>query len=122
MLIIFTFTYLIRWIGDAFLVPMFLKINDLNNCTLEGTPTSCSSFIFVFYYMLSSLIYDFLPISLIVFFHFLAFRMKELPEVDVEEGETIGDERVNGTSEEKELGFDGMHRDFDGNRNARESI
>ena len=74
MLIIFASTYLLRYIGDYFFVPKLTTASNLRSCTLNGTVTFCNSFLFEFYYILSSLIYDFLPISLIVIFHFLAFR------------------------------------------------
>ena len=81
MMFIFTMTYLIRWIGDYFVVPKMLTPDKLNECTFNGdsSTTLCVSFEFIIYCLLSSLVYDFLPIFLIVIFHFLAFRIKPAP-------------------------------------------
>ena len=114
MLIIFTSTYLLRWISDYFLVPMLVKPKYFNECILKGTVTFCYPFAFLVYYAVSSLVFDTLPILLIVIFHYLAFRSKEELEVVVKGHEKIDDRGVNETYQEKEFGSDGLYRDKDG--------
>ena len=75
MLSIFTLTYAFRFLGDYFIVPLALSEKHLAICKLEsGVEGVCVSALFSYYYVWSSMLYDFLPLLLIAMFHYRSFR------------------------------------------------
>jgi len=74
MLGVFSLTYLTRWISDYWLVPNLALQSTSIACVIDGFLTFCTSYKFTQYYLLSSLFFDWLPLGLIVLFHFQSFR------------------------------------------------
>lgn len=75
-LFIFAITYLLRWISDAYIVPYIVE-HHVDNCTLEGVETFCVKAGFISYYLWTSLIFDLLPLYIIVYFHHKSFRNQD---------------------------------------------
>ncbi len=75
-LFIFAITYLLRWISDAYIVPDIVT-NHVQQCILEGVGTFCVKAGFISYYLWTSLIFDFLPLFIIVYFHHKSFRHQD---------------------------------------------
>lgn len=78
MLFVFTLTYALRFVGDYFVIPIALSsgLTKCYNLFIEQR-FDCVKAIFIQYYLWSSVLYDFLPIALIAFFHFKSFRKTE---------------------------------------------
>jgi len=74
-LAIFTGTYFFRWISDAYIVPNMID-NSYEKCTLGEIETVCVTANFIQYYTWTSLIFDWLPLFVIIYFHHSAFRLQ----------------------------------------------
>ena len=74
ILIVFVLTYVVRFFSDYFyLAPLIEDTNKLVECTIDGEDTYCISANVIIYYVWTSLIFDFLPIVILIYFHHQAF-------------------------------------------------
>ena len=72
ILVFFCSTYILRFASDRFVLP---KLEEENvACTLDGQQTICVTASFVLYYMYSSLMFDFAPLAVIIYFHHMSFK------------------------------------------------
>ena len=75
ILAFFSFTYMVRFISDFWIAPIFSKTSSLKPCILnDGLETLCGPTIAILYAVWMSVLYDFLPLSIIVYFHHKSFR------------------------------------------------
>ena len=82
ILCFFGSTYFIRFFSDYFIVPDLLDEPDPSKLTCNpvvkgGELSFCPSFKFILYYMTTTLLWDFLPIGLILVFHYRNFMPKD---------------------------------------------
>ena len=77
ILITFFLTYFTRYISDYFFIPQLNDVDEVGPCLYYETKTVCSSFTLVMYYTWSELIWDFLPVFLLIWFHHRNFRPKK---------------------------------------------
>lgn len=72
ILVFFCSTYILRFASDRFVLP---KLEEENvACMLDGQQTICVTACFVLYYMYSSLMFDFAPLAVIIYFHHMSFK------------------------------------------------
>ena len=83
MLSVFTFTYAFRFLIDFIVIPHYLDADNLIPCNVAGNVTFCLPYGLILYYILSSLVYDFVPIFCIEIFHFKSFQpVNEASEIN----------------------------------------
>ena len=73
ILVFFCTTYLLRFISDFWIIPSLSQYEDLVPCNL-GYDTLCVNTTFVLYYQWTSLVFDFAPLSVIIYFHHKSFK------------------------------------------------
>ena len=78
ILIIFFFTYFLRFVSDYFILPK-LQMNPEKflACLDDPKRTVCASNTLIIYYTLTCLIWDYLPLTLIFWFHYKSFRLAQ---------------------------------------------
>ena len=77
ILVFFCSTYVLRFISDKYIVPRLAQPQHWKLCTLEGRTTYCIDSVFIQYYLWTSLLFDFAPLGIIVFFHHRSFRLEK---------------------------------------------
>lgn len=70
--IFFVCTYIMRAVSDYFVIPQLEKYREV--CTINGTETVCLKSWFLLYYLWTNIIFDFFPLTLIIWFHHRHFR------------------------------------------------
>ena len=75
ILLAFSFSYLLRFCCDYWVVPFFVSLEKLKPCFLDGDyATLCVSSDFLYLYLYLSVLYDSLPLVSIMILHHIAFR------------------------------------------------
>ena len=75
ILIFFSFTYMVRFIFDYWVTPAITNQNSLYPCIRDdGLPTVCGSSYSIEAYLWLSVLWDFMPLFVIVYFHHKSFR------------------------------------------------
>lgn len=74
ILIFFSLTYLLRFCSDQWIIPRLQTEEHLVPCTLDGQTTICVNTEFILYYLWTSLLFDFAPIIVIIYFHHKSFK------------------------------------------------
>ena len=77
-MVFFGATYLLRFMFDLIVVPDQINIDDVCYPEIKDfEPSYCPTFAFTMSYVCSAILWDYLPIGLIVIFHFKSFRAAE---------------------------------------------
>ena len=72
ILVFFCSTYILRFVSDYWILP---KLEDEQIlCTIDDHETICVTTAFILYYGYSSLLFDFAPIAVIIYFHHKSFK------------------------------------------------
>ena len=74
ILIVFFLTYFLRFISDFFVVPYLNDTEEIGKCIILAERPICSSYSLIIYYTWTSMIWDFLPLFLLFWFHHRNFR------------------------------------------------
>ena len=77
ILSIFFATYFLRFFSDYFMVPRLLTPDDLYECEIQQKEI-CGSFQLIIYYCWTTLIWDFLPIVILFWFHHKNFKAESI--------------------------------------------
>ena len=78
ILIVFFFTYFLRFVSDYFILPT-LKMSDTEfyECIYYSDHKVCASDTLIIYFTLTNLLWDYLPLTLIFWFHYKSFKLAE---------------------------------------------
>ena len=95
-LILFDLTYILRWCSDYYVIPWFFDGNGLTKCDYvdpkfqEAVDVSfCCNFNFIMYYTLTSFVWDWAPIYIILYFHHRNFKIKRTKSIESDSGKPI---------------------------------
>ena len=71
----FSFTYMVRFVSDFWIAPIITAPDTFGPCVLnDGLETLCSPAGVIYFYVWISCVFDFMPLSVIIYFHHKSFR------------------------------------------------
>ena len=88
-LLLFDLTYILRWFSDKYVIPWFFDGRGITGCNVtdnERFPdfdkSICCDFNLIMYYTLTSFVWDWAPIFIILYFHHKSFKIRRSKSIE----------------------------------------
>ena len=90
---------MVRFVSDLWVAPAITAEDTFQPCVLDdGLTTYCSPAYVIYFYVWISCVFDFMPLSVVVYFHHRSFRHDVGKDVTKEESETLDEEAEEDSS------------------------